>query len=179
MRKLLLLPLLALAAGSAHAAGLVGVDAYAGAGIMSDSVQNIQGTGFNIDNTSFKVLAGARLSLLGAELDYYRLGNESRSFGVGEISANASAVAAYAVGYLPLPILDFYGKVGVDRSQLSGNSAARGLFQFSQSGIKLAWGVGAQAHYGGLLERLEYERLNIANTDGARIVSLSVAYDFL
>ena len=179
MRRLLLLPLLAVAAGSAHAAGLIGADVYAGAGLMNDSVQNIQGTGFNIDSTSFKALAGLRVSLLGAELDYYRLGDESRATYVGRVSANANAFAAYAVGYLPLPILDFYGKVGVDRSEVTGNSAVRGLFQFSESGIKLAWGVGAQAHSGNLLARLEYERLNMANTDGARVVSLDVAYDFL
>lgn len=179
MRRLLLIPLLALAAGSAHAAGLIGADIYAGAGIASSSVNNIQGTGFNLDNTSFKALAGLRFSLLGAELDYYHLGSESRGFYFGNASADAHAFAAYAVGYLPLPILDFYGKVGLDRWQLNGHSADPGLFRFSDSGTRLAWGVGAQAHFGNLLGRVEYERLNMAGTDGARIVSLDVAFDFL
>jgi hypothetical protein len=179
MRKFLLLPALALVAGSAHAAGLIGADVYAGAGIMSASVENLHDTGFNIHNTSFKVLAGARFSLLGAELDYYHLGSESRSFNFGGVNADARAFAAYAVGYLPLPILDFYGKLGLDRWQLSGSSASPGLFQFSENGTRLAWGVGAQAHFGNLIGRLEYEHLNMANTDGARVVSLDVAYSFL
>lgn len=179
MRRLLLIPLLAAAAGSAHAAGLIGADIYAGAGIMSSSVNNVQGTGFNLDDTSFKALAGLRFSLLGAELDYYHLGNESRSFYFGNANADAHAFAAYAVGYLPLPILDFYGKVGLDRWQLNGSSTSPALFRFSDSGTRLAWGVGAQAHFGNLLGRLEYERLSIAGTDGARIVSLDVAFDFL
>lgn len=181
MRKVLLLPVLALAAaGSAHAAGILSANVYGGAGIMSSSVQNLRGTGFNIDNTSFKVLAGARFSLLGAELDYYHLGSESRSFYFGGgANADARAFAAYAVGYLPLPILDFYGKLGLDRWQLSGSSTSPGLFQFSENGTKLAWGVGAQAHFGNLMGRLEYERLNMANTDGARVVSLDVAFNFL
>jgi hypothetical protein len=168
-----------LAAGSVHAAGLIGADIYAGAGIMSSSVENLEGTGFNLDNTSVKALAGVRFSLLGAEVDYYHLGSESRSFYFGGANADARAFAAYAVGYLPLPILDFYGKVGLDRWQLSGSSANPGLFRFSDSGTQFAWGVGAQAHFGSLIGRLEYERLNMANTDGARIVSLDVAFSFL
>ena len=179
MRKLLLLPVLAFAAGSAHAAGLIGANVYAGAGIMSASVENLHGTGFNIDNTSFKALAGARFSLLGAELDYYHLGSESRSYYFGGVNADARAFAAYAVGYLPLPIIDFYGKLGLDRWQLSGSSPSPGLFKFSENGTRLAWGVGAQAHFGNLMGRLEYEHLNMANTDGARIVSLDVAFNFL
>jgi hypothetical protein len=179
MRRLWIIPMLALAAGSAHAAGLVSANVYAGAGIMSASVSNLQGTGFNLDNTSFKALAGLRFSLLGAELDYYHLGSESRSFYFGGADANAHAFAAYAVGYLPLPILDFYGKVGLDRWQLNGSSASPALFRFSDSGTQLAWGVGAQGHFGNLIGRLEYEHLNMAGTDGARIVSLDVAFNFL
>lgn len=177
MRKFLLLPVLALAAGSAHADSLL--SAYAGAGIMSANVDNLYGTGFDIDNTSFKALAGVRFTLLGAEVDYYHLGSESRRFYFGDANADAHAFAAYAVGYLPLPIVDFYGKLGLDRWQLNGSSASPGLFQFSDNGTKLAWGLGAQMHFGNLLGRLEYERLNMAKTDGARIVSLDVAFNFL
>lgn len=179
MRRLLLIPLLALVVGSAHAADAPDMSVYAGAGIMSSNVDNVEGTGFNLDNTSFKALAGLRFSLLGAEVDYYHLGNESRNFYFGGVNANAHAFAAYAVGYLPLPILDFYGKVGLDRWQLNGSSASPGLFQFSDSGTQLAWGVGAQYHFGSLIGRLEYERLNMSGSGGARIVSLDVAYNFL
>lgn len=181
MRKLLLIPALALAAGSAHAAvlGMADANVYAGAGIMSASVNNLYGTGFNIDNTSFKALAGLRFSLLGAELDYYHLGSEDRAFYFGAAHADAQSFAAYAVGYLPLPILDFYGKLGLDRWQLSGSSATPTLFSFSDSGTQLAWGVGAQGHLGNLIARLEYEHLAMANTDGARIVSLDLIFNIL
>jgi hypothetical protein len=179
MRKFLLLPpVLLLAAASAHADGLDGTSVYAGAGIMSADVQNIGGTGFNIDNTSIKALAGARFSLVGAELDYYHLGNESRGFYFGGANADARAFAAYAVGYLPLPILDFYGKLGLDRWQLNGSSTNPSLFQFSNSGTQLAWGLGAQEHFGNFMARVEYEHLNMSNTDGARVVSLDVAFNF-
>jgi len=178
MRKLLLLPVLALAATAAHADDPA-TSVYVGAGVTSADVQNIQGTGFNIDNTSVKALAGARVfSLVGAEVDYYRLGSESRSFYFGGANADAHAFAAYAVGYLPLPILDFFGKVGLDRWQLSGSSTNPSLFQFSDSGTQFAWGVGAQDHFGNFMARLEYEHLAMSNTDGTRVISLDVAYNF-
>ncbi|HUN72287.1 MAG TPA: outer membrane beta-barrel protein [Steroidobacteraceae bacterium] len=177
MRKLLLIPVLVLAAAAAHADDLF--SAYAGAGLMNANVENIQGTGFNIDNTSVKVLGGLRFSLLGAELDYYRLGSDSRNFYFGSTNADARAFAAYAVGYLPLPILDFFGKVGLDRWQLNGSSTNPSLFQFSDSGTQFAWGLGAQEHFGKFLVRAEYEHLAMSNTDGARVVSLDLAYNFL
>lgn len=179
MRKLLLLPLLVLAAAAAHADDLAPVNVYAGAGIMSANVDNLYGTGFDIDNTSVKALAGVRFTLVGAEVDYYRLGSDSRNFYFGRADADARAFAAYAVGYLPLPILDFYAKLGLDRWQLNGSSANPSLFQFSDSGTKLAWGLGAQDHFGNFMVRLEYERLNMANSDGARVVSVDAAFNFL
>jgi Outer membrane protein beta-barrel domain len=178
MRKFLLLPVLALAAATAHADDGADTNVYAGAGITSANVQNIQGTGFNIDNTSVKALAGLRFSLIGAEVDYYRLGSESRNFYFGGANADAHAFAAYAVGYLPLPILDFFGKVGLDRWQLNGSSTNPSLFQFSDSGTQFAWGLGAQEHFGNFLARLEYEHLAMSNTDGTRVISLDVVYTF-
>lgn len=182
MRRLLLIPLLALAAASAHAAGFFGAGVYAGAGLMRANVDNLYGSGFNIHNTSFKALAGLRFSLLGAEVDYYHLGSESRSFdNFGSVNAHARAFAAYAVGYLPLPlpIIDVYGKLGLDRWQLSGSFPGPSLFRLSDHGTQLAWGVGAQAHFGRIIGRLEYEHLNISSTDGAHAVSVDVMFNFL
>ncbi len=180
MRKFLLFAVLVVAAASAHADdGSADTSAYVGAGLMNSDVQNIEGTGFNIDNTSVKALAGVRLfSLVGAEVDYYRLGSDSRNFYFGGANADARAFAAYAVGYLPLPILDFFGKVGLDRWQLNSNSTNPSLFQLSDSGTQFAWGVGAQDHFGNFLARVEYEHLAISNTDGARVISFDVAYNF-
>lgn len=179
MRKLLLLPVLVLAAAAAHADDLAPVNVYAGAGVISANVSNLEGTGFNIDSTSVKALAGVRFTLIGAELDYYRLGSESRDFYFGRANADAHAFAAYAVGYLPLPILDFYAKLGLDRWQLNGSSPDPGLFQFSDSGTKLAWGFGAQDHFGNFMVRVEYEHLSMASSDGARVISVDAAFNFL
>ena len=177
MRKFLLIPLLALAAVTAHADDVADTGVYAGAGIMNSNVQNIEGTGFNINNTPSSYWP-APFQLIGAEVDYYRLGSDSRNFYFGGANADARAFAAYAVGYLPLPILDFFGKVGVDRWQLNSSSTNPSLFQLSDSGTQFAWGVGAQEHFGKFPARLEYEHLAISNSDGARVISLDVAYNF-
>ena len=183
MRKFLLVPVLALAATAAHADGGADTNIYAGAGITSANVQNIQGTGFDIDNTSVKALAGVRfMSLVGAEVDYYRLGSESRSFYFGGANADAHAFAAYAVGYLPIPApnIDVYGKAGLARWQFNGNISQPGLFAVSDNGTDFAWGAGLQVHF---LERfaarIEYEHFNIRDADDVQVYSLGVSYTIL
>jgi hypothetical protein len=44
----------------------------------------------------------------------------------------------------------------------------------STNGTDFAWGIGAQAHINMFGARLEYERFNISNTNGAKVASLSV-----
>ena len=95
MRKFLLIPVLILAAASAHADdGSPDTSVYAGAGIMSSDVQNIEGTGFNIDNTSVKALAGLRFSLIGAA---------PLTSWVSAAGAAASTCSTETVRALPLP----------------------------------------------------------------------------
>lgn len=96
-------------------------------------------------------------------------------------SASGSTYAAYAVGFLPipLPIVDFFAKVGfagskfdktVSAPQLSGTSSIKDW--------EFAWGLGVQAHLGIVGARLEYEQLDIPNSSGAKIASLSAFLNF-
>jgi opacity protein-like surface antigen len=201
MRKLLLAALLALGAGAAQADnGLF----YVGAGISRDKLSNIanSGTSFSdIDKTSWKVLAGVRpISLFAVEADYFDLGKNSNTVttpGVGTCAighpncasitsaSDAKAFAAFAVGFLPVPIpfLDLYAKAGLARWKLNGSTndtpVPGSFFAFSTQGTEFAWGAGAQAHIGNIGGRLEYERFRIPNTGGARVFSLSVILSLL
>ena len=170
MRKLLLITTLACAAGAAHAADPLGL--YAGAGITNSQVDNFLGSGLDIKDTSYKILAGLHPSLspVGAEVEYLDFGSETR---IGA-HAEAKAFAAYATGWLPLPvpILSVYGKAGLSRWNLSGSVVAPGFFGLSDHGTQFTWGVGALARFGNLAGRLEYERFNISGTDGANVVTL-------
>jgi OmpA-like transmembrane domain len=179
MRTLLLLTVLALGAGSAHAEnGFV----YLGVGVVRNSLSDITSIGGlpDLKNTSWKAYGGVRpLNWLAAEVDYIDLGsssgtNDSGSSGI----TNGKAFAAYAVGFLPipLPIVDIFGKAGFARWQYDGSVTPPGFAAagFSTSGTDFAWGIGVQAHISMVGARLEYENFNVPNTSGARVASLSV-----
>src|SRR5438874_2696283 len=102
-------------------------------------------------------------------------GSQTSAFVGGTSHSDAKAFAAYAVGFLPIPVpyLDLYGKAGLARWKLNGSSPLVSA-PFSTNGTEFAWGGGVQVHIGNIGGRLEYERFNIPNTNGARVFSLAV-----
>ena len=151
---------------------------YLGAGITRASVHNIFHQNLDIDNTSWKALVGFRpVKPFAIEADYYDFGSQSSNFG-GVVGAHARvhAFGAFGVLYVPIPFFDLYGKAGVSRWQLSGSVTRPSLFSLDDSGTEFAYGAGAQAHIGRFGARLEYEHMNIRNTDGARVYSLSAVF---
>lgn len=182
MRKLLLATTLALAAGAAQA-DQFGFGVYAGAGVTRAQIDNVFDASPKINDTSWKAIVGVRLpGPFGIEANYLDLGSQTQRFsGLGSVHTDAKAFAAYAVGYLPLPVpmLDVYGKLGAARWQLDGSSTSRDLFAISDSGTQFAWGAGAQLHFGPIAARLEYEQFDMRNTDGVRVYTLGATYAFL
>ena len=181
MRRLMLLTVLALGACAARADnGFF----YVGAGVVRNSLSDITDLGGlpDLSNTSWKAFAGVRpLDWLAAELDYVDLGSGSSttSSSAGNVTAHADgkALAAYAVGFLPipLPVVDVYGKAGLARWKLNGDvNSLVSPGSLSTNGTEFAWGIGVQAHISMVGARLEYENFNIPNTSGAKITSLSV-----
>ena len=183
MRKLILLTVLAVGPTAAWAEnGLI----YLGAGVARNSVTDITDqSGFSLPdlkNTSWKAYAGVRpLNWLAAELDYIDLGSASGApppFSYAHISA--SAYAAYAVGFLPIPLpaVDIFGKVGFSswkyEEQATFSDPTAPHWGGTQNGTTFAWGIGAQAHINIVGARLEYEQFNIPNSSGAKVASLSV-----
>ncbi len=184
MSKLMLLAVLSLGATVARAdSGFF----YLGAGIVRNSLSDITALGGlpDLKNTSWKAYAGVRpLNWLAAEGDYIDLGSGSSTTtsGAGNVTAHAdgSAVAVYAVGFLPipLPIVDIFGKAGLAHWKLNGNvNSLVSPGSLSSNGSEFAWGIGAQAHISMVGARLEYENFNVPNTSGARVTSLSVFLD--
>lgn len=179
MRRVLLIVLLGIGAGAAHAD-----DAwfYAGAGISRTTLTSISDNGLaysDIHDTSWKALAGFRpISWVAVEADYVDLGGESSTFFAGRYAhSDAKAFAAYGVGFLPVPVpyLDLFVKAGVSRWTLDGNTSdANGapLFSFSNHGTSFAWGAGLGVHFGMIGARLEYEDFTIRDTNDAGVVSL-------
>ena len=132
---------------------------------------------------AWKVTFGLRpISLLGVEVNYVDLGRVSATLGAPGsattvlATARQSGGAAYAVGYLPLPVplLDVFGKVGtvhmqthVDGSLPQVQCIAAGCNEFhsSSTDTDFAWGAGVQVKLPltGLSVRGEYERYSVPN----------------
>jgi hypothetical protein len=182
MRKFLLAATLLCGATAAYAQL---PDAYVGAGISQARIADIYGSqhDINLNNTAWKAFIGIRpIPFLGVEANYMDLGSETRNYRAGEPFAhvNAHAFSAFAVGFLPLPLpfVDIFGKAGAARWTLNGHDNSS-LFALDDHGTDFAWGGGAQAHFGALGLRLEYEQFNVRNTGGVQAVSFDVAWHFL
>jgi outer membrane protein with beta-barrel domain len=178
-RTLLLMNVLALGAGAARADELV----YVGAGVLWSKISEVSATGSDLSNTAWKALAGFRpIKPFAVEADYLDLGSKSASFVGGNTDLQYKAFAAYAVGFLPLPVpfLDVFAKGGLARwSSSGGTTFPSGFTSLSDNGTEFAWGIGTQAHFGNLGARLEYETFHIQNTNGANAISLAVTVSFL
>ena len=90
---------------------------------------------------------------------------------------DAKAFAGYAVGFLPLPDFDVYGKAGAARYELNhsvtyynSGGVPTGSYAHSDHSTVFTWGVGVQAHFGVIGGRLEYEGFNTSTS----VYSLSV-----
>ena len=184
MRKLLLASTLALIAGAAHADDDEIIGLYAGAGIMRAKMEETFHTNFDLSNTAWKIYAGFRPPgfPLGVDVDYVDLGNQDAGTFQGPANASAKAFAAYAVGYLPIPVpdIDVYGKAGLARWQFNGSLPDQGLFRISDNGTDFAWGVGAQYHFlQRFAARIEYEHFNVREADDVQLYSLGLSYTIL
>jgi hypothetical protein len=178
MRKSLCLALLGGLAAGGFAAGAANaaddpIGGYIGAGFTKPRVNDVYGYGdLNIDKTSWKALVGVSQGGFAFEGDYYNFGSRTTAFN----HADAKAFAGYAVLSMPIKTFSVFGKLGVARYQLSG--ALNNGFAFDQHANEFAWGGGAQVKYNHLAARLEYERFNISNADGAVVYGLSLLYMF-
>jgi hypothetical protein len=189
MRKFLLAATLLLGTTGAYAQL---PDAYVGAGVSQARIDNIYGTGhnFDLDHTAWKAFIGIRpIPFLGVEANYMDLGSQTRhyngyfngNFNVDErVHVNAHAFSAFAVGFFPLPVpfLDIFGKAGAARWTFDGHDNSS-LFALDDHGTDFAWGGGAQAHFGALGLRLEYEQFNTRDSDGVKVASFDVMWHFL
>jgi Outer membrane protein beta-barrel domain len=133
--------------------------------------------------TGWKVFAGWRpIGILGAEVEYADLGSKSGTSSSSTQHASGNAVAAYAVGYLPipLPILDIYGKLGVGSVHTSlSYTPTQVLNPVSASGSStvLAYAAGIQLKFGAPAVRLEYQGFNTSGGDQS-MFSLDFAWNF-
>ena len=130
------------------------------------------------DDSGLKAIVGFRpLDSFAIEANYVDMG-ETRvpiSFSPSTLSIDSEAFSVSAVGLLPLPLVDLYGRLGVARweSELSLLGASQ-----KNTGTDPTYGAGAQFRVGSVALRLEYERFDF-DDDSADLVSVGFTYTFL
>lgn len=168
---------------------------YVGAGVVQSDygLENPGNLGpFDDEDSGYKAILGFRpLDSFGVELNYADHGNATVPSGIVcaqfitvpcpfESGLEAKTLSAFAVGYLAFPVIDLFAKAGATSWDFDVNSLpVNSGFAVSESGTEFAWGAGAQAHFGSLAVRLEYEQLNIIDDEKLGSVSLSFIYTFL
>jgi OOP family OmpA-OmpF porin len=157
-----------------HAALAADHGFYVGAG-LGQSESGVRSGSFNFKDrdTGYKLIAGFRpLDLFAAELNYVDLGHPAS----GTQQSKTKAVDAFAMVFLPLPIVDVYGKAGLLSWKTDASSPT---LSFNKSGSDFAWGGGVQLHLGRFAARLEYEALNASELAKPTFLTLGATYIFL
>lgn len=150
---------------------------YLGAGFTKAKVDDFA-TQLDFDDESFKIIAGFRpLDAFGVELNYIDLGSDSVTVGPLTIGGQSKAYAAFAVGYLPIAVVDLYAKAGLARWETETTSSALG--RFKDDGTEFAWGAGIQARLGSLAARVEYESFDVGGNARSELVSVGLTWTFL
>jgi opacity protein-like surface antigen len=159
--------------------------------------------GFDGTDSAFQAMVGIRaLSFLGAEVAYVDLGQHSiRGPGQPVPGVPGSAVtnehvsqkgeAAFAMLYLPVPIIDVYVKAGVSRiktrmqatyalvgvgsCEVTDPSCADVTAGRSSSDVGFAFGAGVQWKLGSWAVRGEYERFDAAGANPS-LLAIGMTY---
>jgi len=143
---------------------------------------------FREDHSAFEVILGVRpLPVAAAELAYVDFGHPSRLGGsypyVPEVSMKGAT--AFAMFYLPVPVVEVFVKGGVARLQskagldlvCSSCLLAPLFLPISHTNTSFAGGAGVQYKLGAFAVRGEYERFNAAGGN-PHLLSLGVTWAF-
>lgn len=176
-RSLLLAVCLA-APGAAFAADNGFYLGLASADVSSDyAISSISASGAD-DDRGLKAIVGFRpLDSFAIEANYVDLGQTRVPipFPPSTLSIDSEAISVSAVGLIPLPLLDLYGRLGV--THWESEAALLGASQ-KESGTDPTYGAGAQFRVGSFALRLEYERFDF-DDDSSDLVSVGFTYTFL
>ena len=148
---------------------------YLGAGV-TDSKFDLSNAGSgNLDDNSFKLIAGIRpLDWLAVEANYIDLGSDSSSG--AKIDAKATTLSALAIA--EFAVVDIYGRVGMANWKLNGS--IQNVGSNSKDGWEPTFGAGVGLHFGSLGVRAEYETFKTRDFDAkVNTASVSFTYTFL
>jgi len=143
-------------------------------GSLGDSMQQFDDSTFDVRSTTtgYKFAAGWRpMSVFAAELDYTNFG---RAYG-GVNYADTDGVGLFALGFLPIPVVDLYGKLGVVDWRTDAQSPFLG---FHRTGTDLGYGLGVGTSWGSIGARVEYERYEVQHASDMGLASVGLVWTF-
>ena len=144
-------------------------------GSLGATQQSFDASTFDVHNTDtgYKFALGFRpVKVFAAELSYLDFG---RAYG-GINYADTDAIGLFAVGFLPIPVVDVYGKVGLAEWRTDAQSP---FLSFHRTGADAAYGVGAGTSWGSLGARIEYERYDVSHANDMALASIGLTWVFL
>ena len=198
------IPLLALGLGSqARAAdpipsviaplGLYIGGAFGRANVRVDSRTTSNLFHFDEPHAGWKAMLGVRpIAPLGAEFEYIDFGHPDTTIADVRTDARSRAFGLFAMGFLPIPIVDVFGKAGVARVQTiahgtsatvqpggitCSNSSLSCIFDVDHTETRFAYGGGVQVKIARLGIRAEYERISASGADPS-LLSLGATWTF-
>jgi hypothetical protein len=146
-----------------------------GGGSVGQSSERFHPSDYSLraQNTGYQVAAGWRpIDVLAAELTYTDLG---RAHG-GVNYADTDGIGVSALAFLPIPLVDVYGRAGLVNWRADVHSP---FLSFHRSGSDLTYGVGAGMHWGSLGARVEYQRYDMSVASTMSLASVGVTWTFL
>jgi hypothetical protein len=127
------------------------------------------------NDVSYQIGLGYRVfGVLAGELDY--VGFPRAYSGINY--ADTYGVGVSVLGFLPISLLDVYGRVGLFDYRTNAYQSAPFNYSFHESGSDLTYGAGVGMHWGNVGARLEYDGYNVSHANQLNIVSLGVVWSF-
>jgi hypothetical protein len=153
------------------AADLVGF--YAGGAFGQAQVEAGTPTfgSFEKNHTAYELMVGLRpIAPIGVEVEYLDFGHPNGTVGGWPTDLSMKGTAAFALMYLPLPLLDLYAKAGIARldshlrtvTNIPCAPAGCNVFQVESTDSHFAAGVGVQVKLGSWTVRGEYAGFSVA-----------------
>jgi hypothetical protein len=189
LKWMLALGILSLGAGAAAHADDTGI--YAGGSVGQAKTEFEDGTLddlFDGKDTAFKIFVGYRvLDWVGFEAGYFDLGEvtlKDSQPGISRFRVEEAGFGAFGMLYWNIAPVDLFAKAGLVVSQTHVHLRTNSFFgsiDDTDNSTDLAWGVGAQVHFGKLAVRAEYERFDFdaaEDFDSPDMISVGASWTF-